>query len=74
MKVKWEAVAPLPHPVRKLSWRPSGVPEISPPFSSDEAALRCVGTWTFIPSGSSEEVPPSMTWCQGGQIRDLDVT
>ena len=71
MKVKLEAVAPLPYPMRKLSLRLSGVPEISPPFSSNEAALRYVGTRTFIPSGSSEEVPPSMTQYQGGQIKEI---
>ena len=40
MKVKWEAKAPFPYPMRKLSWRLSREPEISPPFSSNEAALR----------------------------------
>lgn len=76
MKVMWEAVAPLPRPTREMSWRPSGDPEILPPFSSNEVAFGLkrdqVGNLDLYPHLAISAFPTDIVLWRAAETKDLD--
>ena len=76
VKVMWEAVAPLPRPTREMSWRPSGEPEILPPFSSNEAALGLkrdqVGNLDLYPQLTVSASPTDTVLWRAAKTEDQD--